>query len=362
MRTIEEIIKLLNIKTKSKDLKKVLYDKLIKKNIDYDILIQYPELILLFKNSNKIDLNKLYWYHISINQKLSESFIREFKDKVYWSSISEYQNLSESFITEHKDKVWWDRISCFQKLSESFISEHKDKVSWYDISQYQKLSESFISEHKDKVKWYHISEFQKLSESFISEHKDNFNWYYISEYQKLSESFIREFKDKVSWYYISEYQKLSESFIREFKDKVSWYNISKYQKLTESFITEHKDKLKLNDDSWLYKDGDFKLEAIKKTGLYTTDDNYVYGFKGIRSNRYSRYNYQYQYLKGKTYECHADFNNDNRNSFGLSVWTKEEATNYCNELVVEVKIHKDDLSALVHKGGKIRCQKFTILS
>jgi hypothetical protein len=36
---------------------------------------------------------------------------------------------------------------------------------------------------------------------------------------------------------------------------------------------------------------------------------------------------------------------------------QEKATNYCNELVVKVKVHKDDLSALVHNGGKIRCTK-----
>jgi hypothetical protein len=337
MRTIEKIIELLDIKTKSKNLKKVLYDKLIRKNIDYYVLSQYPELLSIFKNSNKIDLNKVDWDRISCNKKLSEDFIKEHKDKVYWSSISEYK-----------------------KLSESFIKEHKDKVNWYDISIYQKLSESFISEHKDKVSWFVISKYQKLSVSFIGEFQDKVNWNRISIYQNLSQEFITEHKDKVNWFVISQFQKLSESFIIKHKDLIDWYNISKYQKLTESFISEH--KLKLNNNSWLYMNGDYKLEAIRKTGLYTTDNNYVYGFKGIRSNRYSRYNYQYQYLKGQEYECHADFNNDNPNSFGLSVWTKKEATNYCNELVVKVKIHKDDLASLVHKGGKIRCQKFTILN
>jgi hypothetical protein len=339
MRTTEQIIELLNIKTKSKDLKKVLYDKLIRKNIDYNVLNQYPELLSIFKKSNKIDLNKLYWNHISMYQKLSESFITEFKDNLDWDCISYYQNLSESFISEHKDNFEWSFISYNQKLSESFISEHKDKVYWDCISYYQKLSESFISEFKDYVDWDRISKYQNLSESFITEHKDKVDWYHISKYQKLSEEFIIEHKNK---------------------DLIDWYNISKYQKLSESFISEH--KLRLNNNSWLYMNGDYKLEAIRKTGLYTTDDNYVYGFKGIRRDRYSKFNFQYQYLKGQEYECHADFNNDNENSFGLSVWTKKEATDYCKQLVVEVRIHKDDLAALVHAGGKIRCQKFTILN
>jgi hypothetical protein len=291
MRTIEQIIELLNIKTKSLNLKKVLYDKYIKQNINYSVLNQYPELLSIFKNSFKIDLKQIDWYHMSM---------------------------------------------------------------------YQKLSESFISEFKDNLKWYHISKFQKLTEDFIRENKDNVNWDYISKYQNLSESFIIEFKNKVSWSNISAYQKLTESFITKFQDKVQWSNISHFQKLSKSFIKKH--NLKLNYDSWLYKDGDFKLEAIRNTGLYVVIDDYVYGFKGIRSNRYSAFNFQYQYFSGVEYECHADFNNNHENSFGLSVWTKEKATEYCDELVIEVKIHKDDLAALVHNGGKIRCQKFTILS
>ena len=38
-------------------------------------------------------------------QKLSESFIREFKDKVIWKYICDYQELSETFIDEFKDYV-----------------------------------------------------------------------------------------------------------------------------------------------------------------------------------------------------------------------------------------------------------------
>ena len=72
-------------------------------------------------------------YGISTNKKLSEDFIREFKDKVYWSSISVYQKLSEDFIREFKDEVSWDYISSNQKLSEDFIREMKDYVDWDDI-------------------------------------------------------------------------------------------------------------------------------------------------------------------------------------------------------------------------------------
>ena len=109
------------------------------------------------------------WSHISIYQKLSEKFIREFKDEVYWYNISKYQKLSENIIREFQDKVDWDYISLNQKLSEKFIREFKDKVNWYNISKYQKLSEKFIREFKDKVDWDYISKYQKISKEFIKE-------------------------------------------------------------------------------------------------------------------------------------------------------------------------------------------------
>ena len=102
---------------------------------------------------NKIKWEQYYdptfdWtdYAFYRNNKLSEDFIREFKDKVDWGSISEYQKLSEDFIREFQDKVNWYYISEYQKLSEDFIKEFKNKVDWYLIFKYQKLSEKFKKE------------------------------------------------------------------------------------------------------------------------------------------------------------------------------------------------------------------------
>ena len=244
------------------------------------------------------------------------------------------------------------------------IEQFKDKVkfNWFRINIYHKLSEDFIREFKDYVDWRWISEYQKLSESFIREFKDEVYWGYISMDQKLSEEFIREFKDKAVWYRISEYQKLSEDFIREFKDKVNWYRINKYQKLSEDFIKEFDlTSPKNNMRYWTTKE---KLKAVKKLKLYEIiDDKYILAYKAIRSDRYSFFNFQYQYLKGKTYESHCDYNNDNENSFGLSAWTENDAKNYNdNGLIVKVKINIKDLGAIVHDGGKLRCSKITILN
>ena len=132
---------------------------------------------------------------------------------------------------------------------------------------------------------------------------------------------------------------------------------------TFTFIEDKIDlKLPFASDSWLYVSGDEKLRLVKETGLYDVEGDYVYGYKGIRGDRYSKYNFQYKYEKGRVYESHADFNNNNKNSFGLSVWTEEEAKKYCDEFVVKAKIHKDDLAALVHSRGKIRATKIEVLS
>ena len=302
------------------------------------------------------------WISVSRHEGLTEDFIREYQDKVAWESISFYQLLSEDFIREFKDKVSWYCISTYQRLSEDFIREFQDRVNWDCISSYQHLSEDFIREFKDKVNWNCISSYQHLSEDFIREFADKVNWTYISEYQRLSEDFIREFKDKVHWEWISRSQQLSEDFIREFKDDVIWYGISKYQRLSKEFIEEFKDRLYMDliANSWHYKSTEEKKKVVMDTGLYECHEDYFIAYKGIRKDRYSNFNFHYQYLKGETYETWCDCSRE-ENGFGFSAWTEEKAREYCNELVVRVKIRYEDVGRVVHDGGKIRCFKMEIL-
>ena len=147
-----------------------------------------------------------------------------------------------------------------------------------------------------------------------------------------------------------------------FQDDVDWEYISQYQELSESFINEFKDKLDNSkiEDNWIYKDKDFLKQQVIDTGLYECYDEYFIAYKGIKRNRYSKYNSQYQYLPGETYEAWCDCSSD-ENSFGLSVWTEAKAYNYCDELVVKVKVNYEDVGRVVHNGGKIRCKKITVL-
>ena len=210
--------------------------------------------------------------------------------------------------------------------------------------------------------WYWISVYQQVSESFLREFKDRLSWYGISKYQHLSEDFIREFKDKVDWTYISTYQHLSEDFIREFKGRLNWIRISKHQHLSEDFIKEFKDLLNVNliADSWHHISTEEKKRAVMDTGLYECHEDYFIAYKGIRSDRYSNFNFHYQYLKGHTYETWCDCSSD-ENSYGFSAWTEEGAREYCDELVVRVKVRYEDVGRVVHNGGKIRCFKMEIL-
>ena len=256
----------------------------------------------------------------------------------------------------------WERLSLCESLTEDFIQEFKDKVDWFSISRYPHLSEDFIRKFADKVDWYYISAYQCLSEDFIREFQDRVAWDWIVKYQPLSEDFIREFKDKVNWNYISANQHLSENFIREFKDEVNWAWISAYQHLSKEFIEEFKDNLYMNfiADSWHYKSVEEKKKAVMDTGLYECHDDYFIAYKGIRKDRYSRFSFQYQYLKGHTYETWCDCSS-NESSFGFSAWTKEGAREYCKELIVRVKVRYEDVGRVVHDGGKIRCFKMEIL-
>ena len=256
----------------------------------------------------------------------------------------------------------WQLLSTHEGLTEEFIREFADMFDWEYISKCQHLSEDFIWEFKDYVDWDYISSYQHLSEAFIREFADRVNWTYISMYQYLSEDFIREFKDNVKWGWISHYQHLSEDFIREFKNRVWWFWISECQRLSKEFIEEFKGELNMDliADSWHHKPTEEKKRAVMNTGLYECHEDYFIAYKGIRADRYSKFNFRYQYLKGHTYKTWCDCSDD-ENSYGFSAWTEEEAREYCDELVVRVKVRYEDVGRVVHNGGKIRCFKMEIL-
>ena len=81
---------------------------------------------------------------------------------------------------------------------------------------------------------------------------------------------------------------------------VKWSDISKYQKLSEDFIKEF--KLKIEDTNWLYVSNEHKMKVLNKFE-YEIQGTKIIAYKGIRSDNYSNYNFQYQYFRIERYNC-----------------------------------------------------------
>ena len=258
------------------------------------------------------------------------------------------------------NELSWEIISKTPELGEEFIIKNTKNINWDLISQYQKLSEEFIGNNSNKVNWRNISIYQKLSEKFIIKNYDKVYWLFILMFQKLSEKFIRQNFDKMSTDCLSAYQKLSEEFIREYSDKLYLYNIVRFQKLSPEFIKKY--NLIIPETNWLYKDKEFKREYIKENTNYEIIGDKVIAYKSCRADGYSVFNFQYHYEVGGEYECHADYNIDTENSFGLSAWTKEGSLLYYSDgILFKVEIDLEDIAAIVHIGNKIRASRIKIL-
>ena len=105
-----------------------------------------------------------------------------------------------------------------------------------------------------------------------------------------------------------------------------------------------------------------KLEIIKEH--YDVQDDYIIAFKSTKSDGSSLYAPKdYLYEVGKTYETdRCDCNAVKIDSFGLAAWTKQSALNYHPYgKLFKVKIHIDDIGAIVQVGDKIRCFKLEVI-
>jgi hypothetical protein len=92
-----------------------------------------------------------------INQKLSEEFIEEkiiIRSKQYLWQLVTYQKLSENFIRKYKDDiVYWNRVCKFQNISHDFIIEHKDDVSFLTLAIYKKLNKKTVKHILNLPSW-----------------------------------------------------------------------------------------------------------------------------------------------------------------------------------------------------------------
>jgi hypothetical protein len=109
------------------------------------------------------------WLYLSKRKKLSQNFIREFRNKVDWEYVSEYQTLDEEFIREFQDKVHWGYISYVYHLTDEFLLEFKNDIWWSLYLSHQEASFSIMkkfmlkTEIKDisNIKTNHLNQVQK---------------------------------------------------------------------------------------------------------------------------------------------------------------------------------------------------------
>jgi len=131
----------LNYSTDRLTLKIGIYDILKKYTVSEEFLRHYIE--------NRYIAGPNWWPVHS--QKLSEQFIRDFRDKLDWLWICIHQNLTESFMREMKDYVRWNTAAEYQKMSSDFILEFVDRLNYYCLvknkhKDMKKLSELLIYE------------------------------------------------------------------------------------------------------------------------------------------------------------------------------------------------------------------------
>ena len=127
---------------------------------------------------------------------LSEYIIEKYSNKINKNTLFWKQYFSEDFLCKHTD--WWlyDSADCYavtshQKLSENFLRTYKDNLNWSSVTKYQTMSEDFIKEMRDYVDWDLVLDYQKLSLEFISKMK-----YYFNEAQiLLNENIPAEYKE-----------------------------------------------------------------------------------------------------------------------------------------------------------------------
>lgn len=278
--------------------------------------------------------------------------------EIDWYYISRFHNLSEKFIIDYQYYLELSIALNTSRLSNDTIekvlaSNKTDIFTTYAFYKYQNLSEELIEKiflkYPTLVRWSAIFTYQKLSEKFIEKFASESKYLdMVSVTQKLSEEFIKKNEKKLSIPDIIDYQKISKPYMNTLLDSID----------SEEYI---KDLLAYRD-SWINKDTEFKKQQVINTRLYKCYDDYFIAYKSIKKDRYSHYNFMYRYLKGGTYESHADYTTA-ENSFGLSVWTYKEAKNYSrNGKIVRCKIYYEDVARIVHNNGKIRCSKLKILT
>lgn len=122
------------------------------------------------------------WQEVSCRTDLSEQFLDKWKDRIDWENYLTYNSpeLSSEFIFSHN--INWNLISYHaSRLSETFIREYKDYINWDAVSSQilivTKFSLDFVREFSELLNWEYMcslessvkDKFDIIAKEFYSE-------------------------------------------------------------------------------------------------------------------------------------------------------------------------------------------------
>ena len=241
-------------------------------------------------------------------------------------------------------------------------------TSLEDIISYADLSEDLLSVLDKNVNWFYFAVFSKINSNNIIRLSDRWLehnlWIIVIAHQCFTPTVIRSlahiWDSEGLWHFITrrQYANITADIIESYAYKLDLDYLVKYQKLTPELIEKY--NLTIPETCWLYKDSEFKKNQISDD--YEKFDTYFIAYKAIRKDWYSHHDTTFKYEIGKESESKADFNVDNDSSFGLSAWTLEKAIKFNSSgIFIKVKIHYEDVAAIVYNENKIRCTKLAVL-
>lgn len=307
-------------------------------------------------------------------------------DSFYFSKLLSEDELEEKY--KYLDK---DMLVMYQILSEDFILRHLNDLKLEMILRYQVVSEDFMRDHcfsssldpeYRKTLIRILLEHQVLSSDFIRSiliHVEvNKLFHVLCQYQYIDEELIRyllEHYDNRGFYFIimcflTRYQNITSDIIEDFpvllENKECKNNLCTYQALGYEWYLENKLPIKnaqeLSPDDW--------RDHILISGHFDSFSDYFVGYKVIRADGYSDFNYRYKFDKDNTYTTLSDYSYDNI-SFGFGIFDQYTAEHVLKKYyrnaakfkVAKVKIYYKDVTYVSTDGPstKVRAKEITIL-
>lgn len=135
-------------------------------------------------------------------------------------------NKERDLLMRLNEEMWYD-ISCSHgkgifKLSDDFIKEYKDKVDWAVITKdyMNDMSLEFMSDMGSYIRWDIMCRGMELDIDIVRAHEVDMDWSYISRYWRIDIDLFREFSHKIRWDIVSRYRVIGDLLMDNFYDKL----------------------------------------------------------------------------------------------------------------------------------------------